>query len=134
MTTASTTARALPDEAYRRISWVLRIGVTAAAVLLSAALVDFVLRHPGESFSTFLNENPIRGYLSLRGLAYGIQQGHSQALLTLGILVLVATPLARVATGWYYLQRNGDRPLARVALVVLALLLIGILVLGPLLA
>jgi uncharacterized membrane protein len=123
----------LPAEAYRRISWVLRIGVACAAVLLAAALLDFLRRHPGASFSTFLGENPIRDYLSLPGLVSGIEEGHSEAILTLGILVLVATPLARVATGWYYFQRGGDRPLARIALAVLALLLVGILVLGPLL-
>jgi uncharacterized membrane protein len=123
----------LAPQAYRRMALVLRSGVALAAVLLGGGLVDLVLRHPQGTLFGFLNANPIEGYLTASGLVQGIAAGHSQAVLTLGILVLVATPFARVATGWYYFQRAGDRPMARIGLVVLALLLFGLLVLGPLL-
>jgi uncharacterized membrane protein len=119
--------------AYRRMAWVLGTGIAAAALVLAVALVDFLRRHPGASFSSFLTNNPIQNYLTFSGLITGIEQGHSQALLTLGILILVATPLARVATGAYYFHRAGDRTLARIALTVLALLLVGTLILGPVL-
>jgi len=122
------------DPLRRRIAAVLRAGLVASAVLLVAALLLFLARHPDESFVDVVQNNPIRGYLSLPGFASGVEGGHSQAFLTLAVLVLVATPIARVAAGAYYLRRSGDRPLARIAAAVFVLLLIGILVLGPLLS
>lgn len=132
--TAPTAPRiALPPEAYRVMARVLRSGLLLAAALLVASLVDFVLRHPGVSLADVLAANPIEGYLTPASLATGLLGGHAQAFLTLGILVLVATPILRVGTGWYYFYRVHDVPLARVAAVVTALLLVGILVVGPLL-
>jgi uncharacterized membrane protein len=117
---------------YRRMSAVLRVGLMTSAVLFAVGLLDFVLRHPGGDLATFVASNPITHYLSPEGLFRGIGEGHSEALLTLAILVLVATPLARVATGVYYFVAEQDRPLARISLVVLVLLLAGIFGLGPL--
>ena len=51
--------------------------------------------------------------------------------MTLGILVLAVTPIARVFTGLWYFRKAGDRPLAWVAFTVLMLLLIGFFIIGP---
>lgn len=122
----------LPANAYRRMSAVLRTGMVGSAALLIAGLTDFVLRHPYGDLPGLVRSNPIAGYLNPAGLLRGIVQLRSEAVLTLAILVLVATPLARVATGFYYFVRDADRALAKISLTVLVLLVAGIFVLGPL--
>jgi uncharacterized membrane protein len=111
----------------------LRAGILVAAVLLGAGLVAFLVRYPSATLASVLASNPIAEYLSPPGLLHGLTGGRSEAFLTLGILVLVATPLARVALGGLEFARSKDRPLAVIAATVLALLLVGIFVLGPLL-
>ncbi|MDE1821474.1 MAG: DUF1634 domain-containing protein [Euryarchaeota archaeon] len=124
----------LPPEAYGRMASGLRYGLLAAGTLLGVALLFFLSRHSGETFSQALQQNPLRGYLSPGGLGGGLLGGHAEAFLTLGILVLVATPILRVALGAYYFHRAHDATLTRISLTVLVLLVVGIVVLGPLLA
>ena len=121
----------LPPEAYRRMAGVLRAGLAAALIAFVAGLVaDLALRassrwSPGAA-------NPYRGYLSPAGLAAGLAAGAPVAYLTLAVLLLVATPLARVCTGLYYFERHGERAIAAIALAVFLLLLFGLFLLGPL--
>ncbi|MGI0132912.1 MAG: DUF1634 domain-containing protein [Thermoplasmata archaeon] len=133
MSAADGRSPALPPIAYHRMALVLRVGLAIAGGLLAVALVAYLRDHPGGTLPSILEHNPIGAYLDPVGLVSGLMQVHAQAFLTLGILVLVATPLARVATGCYYFVRGEDRPLARISAIVLVLLIVGILVLGPLL-
>ncbi|HXY46766.1 MAG TPA: DUF1634 domain-containing protein [Thermoplasmata archaeon] len=131
-TTGSVPLRPLPVEAYRRMSVVLRTGLLVSLVILLAGLIAYLVEHGLEPFGTAVSTNPILNYLSLDGLASGLAHGAVEAYLTLGLLVLVATPILRVASGWYYFQRGRERSMAGITLTVLVLLLVGILVLGPL--
>lgn len=123
--------RELPAEAYVLMSWVLRAGLLIASAFLLGALVMFFAQHPAAQLSVLLGTNPISGYLSPASLGRGIVSGHPQAYLTLGVLVLVVTPLGRVLTGCWYFLHNEEREMALVSGTVLALLLFGLLVLGP---
>jgi uncharacterized membrane protein len=125
------TRPALPDAAYQRMTLVLRAGVSAAVLVLLVALLAYLLAHPGATSAEALASNPILGFLSLGGLASGLASGSREAYLTLGLLLLVATPILRVASGLYYFARAGERTIAAVIAVVLVLLLFGILVAGP---
>lgn len=125
--------RILPPAAYARMTTILRGGLLLSLAILVASLVAFILRHPGDSASTVIGSNPVLQYLNLPGLVTGLVQGHTEAYLTLGLLVLLATPVLRVATGFYYFEKMHDRGLSAITLTVLALILVGILVLGPLL-
>jgi uncharacterized membrane protein len=79
-----------------------------------------------------LSTNPILGYLSFPGLGSGLASGAVEAFLTLGLVVLVATPIVRVLSGFYYFRRGGERAMTMITLVVLVMLLVGLLVIGPL--
>jgi uncharacterized membrane protein len=118
--------------AAKRMAWLLRGGLVLASVLLAAGLVAFMLLHPNEDRRTLVNSNPIVGYLQVRALWAGLEGGHTQAYLTLAVLVLVFTPVARVLLGWYYFHRSGDRVLMWISASVLGLLLLGLFVIGPL--
>ena len=122
----------LPPESYVRMAFVLRVGLGAALAILGGSLVGYLLVHPGESSSSILSANPILGYLSLQGLAAGLASGSLPAFLTLGLAVLVATPIVRVLSGFYYFRRAGERTMSAITMSVMLLILVGIFVIGPL--
>lgn len=122
----------LPDSAYAIMTRALRGGLILSLVILTGALVAYLIANPSESFSQVLATNPILQYLGLVSLATALGQGVPEAYLTLGILVLLATPILRVVVGFYYFHRNGEKVIARIALTVTILLLFGLLVVGPL--
>jgi len=121
----------LPPEAYVRMAFVLRLGLVLSLAILGGGLVAYVATHPGISSASILSENPILSYLSLGGLASGLASGSIEAYLTLGLVVLVATPIIRVLSGFYYFRRAGERSMTAITLGVFALLLVGLLVIGP---
>lgn len=122
----------LPPQAYVRMTLVLRIGLYLAVLVLIVSLAAYLVAHPGASSAGAISSNPILGYLGLSGLASGLAAGAPAAYLTLGLLVLVATPIVRVVSGFYYFERNRERTMAAVTFSVLVLLLVGLFVIGPL--
>ncbi|MGI0129788.1 MAG: DUF1634 domain-containing protein [Thermoplasmata archaeon] len=121
----------LPESAYRRTTAVLRLGLVASLTALIGALGAYLLLHPGASSSNAIASNPIAGYLSLAGLAHGLAAGAPEAYLTLGIFILIATPIARVLVGIYFFRRGHETEMTAVTIAVLVLLLVGIFVVGP---
>jgi uncharacterized membrane protein len=121
----------LSPDARVRMTLVLRAGLSLSLAILVGALVGYLVKHPGATSGSILATNPILQYLNPAGLAQGLAGGHTEAFLTLGLLVLLATPLLRVATGAYYFSKDGERTIATIALIVLALLLVGLLLIGP---
>jgi uncharacterized membrane protein len=121
----------LPDAAYRRMTLILRAGLVTALSILLVGLVAYLVLHPGATSGQVLSANPILSYLSIGGLASGLASGALEAYLTLGLLVLLATPIVRVVAGSYYFARGGERAMTVITAVVFVLLLIGVLVIGP---
>ncbi|HYA70055.1 MAG TPA: DUF1634 domain-containing protein [Thermoplasmata archaeon] len=121
----------LPQEAYVRMTLVLRLGLGLSLAILGGGIVAYLLMNPGQSSSSVLANNPILSYLTLPGLASGLGSGSVSAVLTLGLIVLVATPIVRVVSGLYYFQKVGERAMTAITLAVLILLLLGLLVIGP---
>jgi uncharacterized membrane protein len=122
----------LPPSAYARMAGLLRAGLWISLGLLFVSLVAYLLLHPSEMSARAIASNPILEFLNAGGLWGGLVSGNSAAYLTLGLLALVATPIVRVASGFYYFRRGGERGLATITFVVLVLLLVGLLVVGPL--
>jgi len=125
--------RDLSPQAYVTMTRVLRLGLLLALSVLGIVVSIYVAVHPTESFSSVLSANPITDYLTPGGLAAGLDGLHLEAFLTVGILLLIATPIVRVFAGFYYFRRQGHAALSRVTFVVFVLLLLGLLALGPLL-
>lgn len=117
----------------RRLGLLLRVGVLAAMALFAIGAVDYAIRHPHTSVIAAVNANPIESYLSVPGLYQGILTGHAQPIIVLGLLVLVATTVLRVAIAAAYFAGRGERESATLGGVVTGLLLVGLLVIGPLL-
>ena len=121
----------LPPEAYVRMTFVLRVGLGISLAILGVGIVVYILLNPGESSSHVLANNPILSYLSFPGLGSGLVAGSVDAVLTLGLIVLVATPIVRVVSGLYYFRKVGERAMTVITFSVLVLLLLGLLLIGP---
>ncbi|MGA8664421.1 MAG: DUF1634 domain-containing protein [Thermoplasmata archaeon] len=132
MTTNPTGPPVLPDSAYSRMAIVLRGGLLLALGIMVAALVWYLLVFPSATLAGAIATNPILGYLGLTGLLQGLASGAPAAYLTLGLLALVATPILRVASGFYYFRLGRERAMEAITLSVLVMLFFGLLVLGPL--
>jgi uncharacterized membrane protein len=130
--TAPPSVKPLPPEAYVRMTLVLRVGLGLSLAILIGSLGAYIVTHPGATSGSVLSTNPILGYLSFPGLGSGLASGSVEAFLTLGLVVLVATPLVRVLSGFYYFRQGGERTMTAITLAVLAMLLFGLLVIGPL--
>ncbi len=121
----------LAPEAFERVAWVLRIGLVASVALLAGGTAAYLLAHPHATFEETLATNPAGGYLSFSTLATGLGQGRPEAVVALGVVVLLATPPVRILTGMYYFARGRERALALIALAVFAMVLVGLFVVGP---
>ena len=109
------------------IGKLLRAGVLTAAAIVFLGGVLYLLRHGNEpvSYRTFAARGVNRR--SLGGILAAAAHLESAALIQLGLLLLIATPVARVvmaATG-FWLER--DRLYTAVSLIVLAILLLSFL-------
>jgi uncharacterized membrane protein len=108
------------------IGRLLQIGVLlAAAVVLIGGIM--LLAHYGSlpaNFRQFKGEDPL--LKSVGSITHGVMTGNSRAIVQLGLVLLIATPVARVALtlGAFALQR--DRLYVAVTTLVLAVLLYGL--------
>ncbi len=122
----------LPSSTYRRLTLVLRVGLATALALFVGALLALVARDPSSPAGSWISSNPLVRYLDLPRLAAGLASGSPTAYLTLGVLALIATPVLRVLSGSVAFFQHGERRLGLITASVLALLLLGLLVVGPL--
>jgi len=125
--------RPLPNDAYVRMTLVLRLGLGLSLALLGGGIVAYLWSNPGATSSSVLAQNPIGQYLSVSGLVSGLLAGSLGAFLTLGIVLLILTPVVRVLSGLYYFRKVGERAMTAITFTVFVLLLVGLFVIGPLL-
>ncbi|HZT38531.1 MAG TPA: DUF1634 domain-containing protein [Bryobacteraceae bacterium] len=100
----------------------LRAGVILAACTVLTGAAIYLWRHGAEKpqFGTFRSESP--GLRSVSGIVGGALAGRGRAIIQLGLLILIATPVARVAFSAYAFAREGDRKYVVITLIVLSLL------------
>ncbi len=115
------------------ISNLLRAGVLLSLFLVVAGTAVTFGHHPGyltsgDQLDGLLNGSG--GYpTSLGDIAGGLASFQGRAIVMLGLLVLIATPVVRVAVSIVAFMQLGDRAFAAITTVVLVLLLVA-LVLG----
>jgi uncharacterized membrane protein len=116
----------LPGRAEAAIGRVLQAGTALAAALVLGGGVLFLARHGHEAPAWDVFRGVPAEWRSPGGIVAAALAGSGRALVQLGVLALVATPVARVAlsVGAFALAR--DRRFVAVGLVVLATLLAGL--------
>ena len=105
------------------IGELLRVGVilSAAVVLLGGAV--YLFRHgttpPG--YSVFHGEPS--NFRNVPGILHEVRAGRGRGIIQLGLLLLIATPVARVVFSVVAFALERDRPYVAVTLIVLAVLI-----------
>jgi len=125
---STTPGRSRIDDARiaRFLGGLLRAGVLGAAGVVLAGGVLYVARHGGEPayYGVFRGEpNELR---ELGAIARAAREGLARAIIQLGILLLVATPIARVASSLVGFALERDGLYVALTCFVLALLLFGL--------
>jgi uncharacterized membrane protein len=119
------------EQVNRIISSLLRFGLILSAVLVIFGAAIYLARHGSEfiSYSVFRGEPP--NYRSLPGIVKEAVEFHGRGFILAGLILLMATPVARVAFSVLAFLRQRDFIYVTATLIVLFILLFS-LVLGGL--
>lgn len=101
----------------------LRFGVLTAAVVAAAGGALFLTQHGGESVQYAVFRGEPTELSSLVGILRGAWHLEARALTQLGLVLLIATPVARVALSLVGFLMERDRKYQIITLVVLLILL-----------
>lgn len=107
----------------RLVSVLLRTGVLLSGVIVLAGGLYYVARHGGETadYHTFRGQPSIdRIVIQIVGGALALR---ARSIIQFGILVLIATPIARVAFSLVGFAFERDRAYVTITAIVLAILL-----------
>jgi uncharacterized membrane protein len=107
----------------KTISILLRIGVTISAAVVLAGGIYYLYKYgmqPPE-YHVFHGE-PAR-FCSIGGILRSAFQLSARGIIELGLLILIATPIARVAFSLLAFALDRDRAFAGITLIVLVILL-----------
>jgi uncharacterized membrane protein len=107
----------------RDLARLLRAGVCASGVVVAAGALWFLAVHGGDpaDYHTFHNQPDALRRVS--SLLRSPLLGEGKGIIQLGILILVATPIARVAFSVAAFARAGNRPYVAITATVLLILL-----------
>lgn len=121
-----------PDSMNTIISKVLRYGVLLSSAVIVVGTALLVARDGFSQVASFLTYNPRQvphGIfpVSFGGLVGGLGRGSPIAIIELGVLVLLATPVSRVLFSIFLFAAEHNRTYVYITLTVLVLLLFSIL-------
>jgi uncharacterized membrane protein len=110
------------------ISRLLRAGVLLSITIIASGLMISFVHHPD-----YFSSRPALGTLTdaddqfprtLGAVMRGVAEGHGQAITSLGLLLLIATPVARVALSIAIFVVERDRLYVMITTLVLLLLIL----------
>lgn len=105
------------------IGTLLRVGVLLAASVVLAGGALYLIRHPGEEPSRHVFHAEPKALTSVANVARSAASGSAQGIIQLGLLLLIATPIARVLFSVYAFHRQHDYLYVVLTLIVLTILL-----------
>ena len=110
----------------QRLGMLLRLGVIISAAVTLIGGIMYLAAHGAApaSYHVFIGEPPrVR---TVGGVFAGVARGDSASVIQLGVLLLIATPVARVFISVLGFARERDWMYVGCSLLVLALLLYGL--------
>lgn len=106
----------------RIVGTLLRTGVMLSAAVVLVGAIMFLIQHGGDRFD-FRTFQPKTAEIStLGGILREAAAFHSRGIIQLGLLLLIATPVARVLFSVFAFALEKDRVYVGITLVVLAIL------------
>ena len=118
------------DEVDATISRILRSGLALSAALVAAGAAVFLARHGGDAAAYRVFHGVARDYREVAAIIKASAAFHGRGLIMAGLIVLIATPVARVAFSLLAFLRKRDRVYVAVTLAVLVILLFSVFRLG----
>lgn len=122
----TTTPRVSDHVLEQVVGRMLQLGVLLAAVVVLAGAVALLWHHGSEPVSYVAFSGEPDRLRSVAGIVGGAMALRSDAIVQLGLLLLIATPIARVALTLVAFVIQRDRTYVVITLIVLALLLYGL--------
>ncbi len=119
-----------PGHAERVIGTLLRAGVLLAATVVVLGGALYLVRHGGATPEVAVFEGEPADLTSPHGILRDALALRARGIIQLGLLLLIATPVARVALSVVVFALEKDRGYVGVTLIVLALLLYSLLASG----
>jgi uncharacterized membrane protein len=105
------------------IGWILRIGVVASMIIVTIGGVIFLYRH-GNSVPDY---HTFKGVRQGTGILHGLFNMRGQAIILAGIILLIATPVMRVAFSIAGFLIEKDYLYTLISLIVLLIIVISML-------
>lgn len=115
-------ARWTDEQVEHAVGRLLRIGVLIAAAVAAAGGVAYLSRHGSAPVDYRAFKGEPQDLRTIRGIVGSALSLHSLGVIQLGLLLLVATPVARVALSLVAFARQRDRTYVLITLIVLAIL------------
>jgi len=116
------------------ISYVLRAGVMTAGIIIFVGVILFLVLGPPAGGPHRLNDIIGNGGQSIsvspRSIGHQIAAGSSIAVIQLGVLVLILTPLMRVGMTVFLFFAQRDRVFVAITSVVFIVLVLGLIGVG----
>jgi uncharacterized membrane protein len=112
------------------LSRLLRIGLLLSAALVAAGAAVFLARHGGDTAAYGVFREGPRAYREIGGILRETASFRGRGLIMAGLMLLIATPIGRVAFSVLAFLRQRDRVFVAVTLTVLAILLVSVFGLG----
>ena len=104
----------------------LRAGVALSGAIVLAGGLVYLVRHGAEAPGYHVFRGEPADLRTLAGIFRDAIALRGRGIIQFGLLLLIATPVARVAYLVYAFARQGDRLYAAIALIVLVLLAYGL--------
>jgi uncharacterized membrane protein len=113
----------LQDDAMRQvIGSLLRWGVILSAVVTSIGGLFFLMSHGQEQVPSYQRySGTLLQYRNVHQLVNGVINGNSESLIQIGIMMLIATPVARLVFSLFTFTKEKDFVFAGITLLVLCI-------------
>ena len=105
------------------IAHLLRAGVLTAALVVIGGAIPYLAFHPRARVDYRTFHNVPAALKTVHGVLPAAFSGNALAIMQLGLLLLIATPIARVTFSAFAFAKEGDRMYVLFTLIVLAVLL-----------
>jgi uncharacterized membrane protein len=116
-------ARWTDEEVDQFLGNLLRAGVIIATIVVVIGGVLYLAQHGFEIADRRVFQSEPAPLRSIAGIVRGVAAGQAAAIVQLGLVLLIATPVARVAMSLVAFLLQGDRVYVFVTAIVLALLI-----------
>jgi uncharacterized membrane protein len=105
----------------------LRFGVIFSAVVVIAGGIIYLVRHGHEAPSYRSFAGPNERWDNLPSIIKGVWEGHGKELIQLGVVMLIATPIARILFSIFAFLLEKDYLYTVLTLIVLAVIVFSML-------